>query len=454
MGFKKFASLIWIAGGLVLPGTAGGQSFDYDLFNPLSSKQAGVHLYGASVSTSYFSNAYGLGLTGQNPATVSSNAAIVSGSAVFGWSRQLPSSNISVTYAPTFLQSALLSGYRSTDHSLSASANTAFKKKWTLAAAVRGVVMDFNQTLNTQPQFGTISAAPATFDEFFGAMTAGRSDNTYLARALAVSPVADSPETAYLYGGRELSASGTVSVGYEQSTRSSYRLSADVMRTQFLPQDGSNGLDGAFLLPKTTTAGLGAVWIYSLSPRTTASFDVSSTRALSIYEDQFVNHFNVSIGHTMSRHWFLQGMMGMGVTSPLRQAVDTGGFAQQEYGGSVGYKLYAHTFVGTYSRMVSDVYGLGANATETSGGAWTWKRPGRSISGSTTFAYSHLIGPNFPNEGSMSFTTGVAKALDDHTVLSVSYRFLQYPQQMFTAAPNRRMSGVTLALSWSPSARR
>ena len=90
---------------------------------------------------------------------------------------------------------------------------------------------------------------------------------------------------------------------------------------------------------------------------------------------------------------------GVAFIEPLRATLAVETSAQRQYGVSLGYKLRSNTLLGSFNRSASDIYGLGATATETASGGWAWKRPRSSLSANATFGYSHLIGPAFPNSG-------------------------------------------------------
>jgi hypothetical protein len=173
---------------LVLPGLLAwnvcGQTLTLDHFNPLSSKTAGVHLYGATISSSYFSNAYGLRATGLGVSGIvtpsdgyNSPVTMLQGSAVFGWSRPSETSSLSIVYSPSYVRGITESSFSSLNHSLAISTNRSISKKWGVAASMNAVVTDLSQLLFAPTRYGTLSATPATFDDLFATMLTGRSNN-------------------------------------------------------------------------------------------------------------------------------------------------------------------------------------------------------------------------------------------------------------------------------------
>lgn len=445
-----------IALALLYASLAPGQSFELDNFNPLSTRGAGVHLYGVSGSLAYFSGASLLGLTGLQPGLTGVRPLMAQGTASMGWARQGQSSQISVVYSPSMVRSFNLSGYQSLNHSLSAYGQGRLGAKWGLSGSFQGIASDFSQLLFTQTSAGRLSSAQASFDDLVSAILGNTAGNSQLAAVAGAAPLASSPEAAYLFGSRLLSVGMATALVYEHSTRSSFRLSFNGVQTQFLnDRDSVNpAADQLSSQLLRSTSGMGSLnWSYALTPRSTLGANLSAVRTFSGIQDGYTTHVTVSLGRKMTPNLFLRGMAGMGRYVPVTDLFQQGSFAQHEFGGGVGYKLYSHTLVASFDRSVSDIFGLGANATITGTGAWTWRRPGSSISVSGTGGYSQLTGPRFLNSGSWTGFAALSKALDAHSVISVAFRYLQYPQQLFVLGPDRTQTGVIITYSWSPAER-
>ena len=316
------------------------------------------------------------------------------------------------------------------------------------------LVNDFSQLLFSRTQYGDLTAVPSTFDEFVAALLTGRSNNPALSQVVGGASVVSTPESAFVYGDRELSASAVVSVGYAHSSCSTFRGSFQGIRTQHVKQgEGGPEISTNHVLPKTTSGTGSLSWSYLLTPRTTTSVDVSTTRTISGIQDAYSSQATFSVGRTISRRVFIQGMLGAGLIRPVRQTFAPTQTIQSVFGGSIGYKTYAHTLLCSFTRAVSDIYGLGADSTDSSSAAWTWKRPGRSISIGSGFGYSFLRGSAFPNARSWSANAGLTKALGSHMALSVSYTHTRFPPSVFLEVPNISQSGVVATFSWSPEVR-
>jgi hypothetical protein len=288
-----------------------------------------------------------------------------------------------------------------------------------------------------------------------GAVLTGQSENQQLTDLVNAAPLVNSPETAYVYGGRELSVAGALSLSYARSSRSTYRISADVTRAQSISEDAAGGSGLAYALPRTTSAAVDFGWSYSLTPRTTFSLDASETRTMSSLVDVHITRANASIGKTLNTHWFIQGMIGVGKIDSVSSSVPISQGPQQEWSGSVGYKLYAHTFLASVSRQAADTYGLGANANLSGNGAWTWKRPGSNVSIFSSFAFLHLVaGPLLQQSGSWQARAGFERSLGRQTSFTLTYSYVQYPRALLVQQSQAAQSGLMATLNWSPVVRR
>jgi hypothetical protein len=421
-------------------------------FNPLSSKTGGLRLYGASVSSSYSSGAYGSGIIGVLPGATDASFSTLQGSASFGWSRQGQKSAVSLGYSPSYVRGLRSFNYDSLNHSLAFSANRLLSSKWTVGSSVTGILTDFSQLLFSPTKYASVTATQSTFDELVAAMLTGRSSNVTLTQVVGAAPVVGSPEAAFPYGNRILSASASFSLSYAGSSRSSITMSLGVNRTQAIDAaESAPAIDPTRSLARTSNGNASLNWSYSLTPRTTLGANLSSSRTFSSFQDSYNTQSSISIGRTISRRWFAQGMAGAGFITPIRSAFSPSRNVQPVFGGGVGFKVYAQSFLVSYSRSTSDVYGLGANSTESSGAGWTWQRPGRSVSVNGGFGYQRLISPAFSNQGSWTGNAGVAKSFAASVSLSAAFSYSQYPGSVFSQAVGRSQTGVIVTLGWSPS---
>jgi hypothetical protein len=448
--------LIIAVTGLALARTAGAQVIDH--FNPISSGSNGVHLYGLSVSGMYSTGAGAgteLGLPVVPLSSKSASLTTVQAAASFGFARNIGKTYFTIDYSPSWVQGVRGGDFKAANHVLSLSTGRTISTKWSVNGSMNGILTDFNQLMFVQPQSLNVAMTPGSFDEFAAAVLTGRTGSLPLTQTINAAQLV-SPETAYLYGGRILNLSMHGSVSYAYSTRSAINLSVSTSRSQFSNSGGnlSGHVGSNYSVPWTTNAVPSFGWSHSLTPRTTISVNLYTNRVISQYQDAYSSQVGVSIGRTMSPHWFLQGTLGVGLIKLLRHTLSVNTGPQITYGTALGYRVYAQTITASFNRSVSDIYGLGANATDSSSAAWAWKRPGSSVSLTGSFGYSRLISPQFSNTGSWTGLASAAKALNSQVTLSASYGYVQYPATILATGSNVTRSGVIVSLSWSPSARR
>ncbi len=409
---------------------------------------AGWRIYEVTVSSSYYDYGSTQNSAGGNPAS----PVAVQGGATVGWSKGGEKSNVQVVYAPSYVQAFNGVSYRSLNQSFSAMANKTWSAKWSFHVSASALDSDLNQLLFFPTQFGSLAATPATFDQLVAALLTGTSANPALGEIAGAPPLVSSPAAAYLYGGRVFSATAAVSLSYAYSTRASYHATLVGMRTQYLNGGSTNTTGPSNVVPKTTGVNAELGWSYSVTPRTSMGIDVNGGRTVSKFQDVYTSQATVSLSRTLSRRWFASGTAGLGYIRTQVSSFAVPRSAQYELGGSVAYKLYTQTFVGSYAHSISDIYGLGANATESSSGGWVWRRPSRSYSIAANFGYTRLVGPAFPNAGSWTGNVNVSKAASRHLMFSVGGAYAQFPRYVMALAPAVSLTGVMASMAWRPSA--
>jgi hypothetical protein len=421
----------------------------------------GFRIDSASVSSMYYSNLSGAGLGGPGlggllPNSTGGEGVLMQASALFEWSKQGPKGQFSATYSPGFSRSFVPSDFHSWNHAFSLTGQRTFGSKWAVNTYIRGLLTDFSQLAFSRVA-GISPLTTASFEDLFNAMSSGRADPVLLASLASQISSPISPESAYAYGSRLLALSASATLSYTRSTRSSYSLTAALTRMQSIGT-GASGIDThALLLPNTTSGSLGLAWSYSLTPRTTFSANISETRVVSSVQDVNSTQSNVAFTRTLTPHWFVGASAGFGFTSEGRQTLTAGRNIQEQWGGSAGYRFRAQTVVGSFTRTVSDVYGVGADATLLGSGAWTWMRPGATYGVSGTFGYSRLLGQSYNYQGSWVANGSFTKFLGAHSEMSVGYSFVQFPSSLLLASVGssamQSSNGVVVTLTWVPERR-
>jgi hypothetical protein len=444
----KLIGMVVLAG--LSAGTATAQSGAAGFFNPLSASRDGLHLYGVSVYTGYFSGGIPFEVLTANIPPSSSDTAVTGGSVNLAWSRRREGSSLVVSESLAFM------GYPERllqpTTALTLNWNRKVGQKWSINTAVTGQMIDLQQSYFALNSFGLAASLPTTFDGLAGAVLAGKFTDAQLASALTGASAPLLPEQAYLYGRRIGMASATVAVSYSPSGRTSYHASVSANRMQSLNFGGTTQATTQPLIPQTTTGTLSFGWGYSLTPRTQIGLEGQASRIFSRVQDGYISNAGFSIGRTMSEHWFLQGRVGVGVLTYQRQTAATPKNVQYTAGGSVGYKLRSHTLLGSFNRLVGDSYGLGSASTNTATAGWTWKTPGGSWSFSANYGYQQLNDSALRGGESWRAMGGIARALNTHMFVSVQYVYFTFPPNLVLVAGNLgTQSGATMSLSWSPS---
>jgi hypothetical protein len=431
-----------------------GQEPGFESGSVLGVQRLGLRLYDASVSGGYYSNGYGLGPSSSSyGAGLGNGLGSVSASASVGWQGSRPGTSFSLLYQPNVTQTAGGSSYRSFNHSASFTINQQVAPKWVLALSARGLLADFNQLLFVGSQRDE-ALSGATFDVFANAILRGQSGGD--PNLLATAPVPVTPDAAYFYGRRELSAGGQVSLSYAATPRSIFTGSVYGLRMQSVnggAADASGIVGPSAIIPSTTAVTGSLSWSYAISPRTTTNVNLISARTISRYQDIYSSRAQWVVGRTMSLRWFVQAMVGGGYITPVRETIPYPHHPQPEFGGTLGFKTPAHTFTGAYARMSADTYGLASRSSDSTTAGWAWHRPGRSVAVNASFSYSRLAGSIFENASSWSGRGALAKRLNRQTSLKLMYSYVTYPQSILGLALGNSLaqSGVMVTLAWEPS---
>jgi hypothetical protein len=328
-------------------------------------------------------------------------------------------------------------------------------QKWSVDTGVTALVSDLQQTYFSANAFGQAASLPTTFDGLAAAMLSGAFTDSQLASALTGASARVMPEQTYLYGDRFLSATVRAGISYAPNGRSSFHAGVFATRVQHLDSGQTAGGGAPSVIPQTTSGGASLGWAYALSPRTHIGLDASTTRTFSRVQDSYASTAAFSIGRTISEHWFVQGRAGGGMTTYQRQTVAAPSNIPYTVGGSIGYKVHAHTLIASFDRSLADSYGLGSTSTDSAMAGWAWKAPGSLWSLSSNFGYQRLNGGLVLRKESWRATGGIARVLNRHVFMSLQYAYFTAPAYLSASANlTEPENAVILGLSWSPSSYR
>jgi hypothetical protein len=434
----------------LLAALAGGgwaQSFEVNNLNPFSSGPGGIKLYGAYISSGYYTGYVpGLGATGSLP--LEGGSAALSGGATFGWARTKTLNSISVSYSPSFSMQVRRTDLRAVNHSFSFAWNRKLARRLRFSFSAGASVSNALQSLLSPGAYGQLAGVPATFEELASAVLEGRYSNGAFAAILTGYPFLDSPTRTLLYGNRVLSVPVSASLAYSATPRLNISLSAGASRIQHLGDvEGEPRL--VYLIPQTTSGSASVAVSYSLSPRTQIGFSASASRSLSRFQDAYYVSGAMTASRIFGRRWFASASGGSGTVYGLRQIYDRPTGLQYTASGSIGFRTASHTLLASVGRSFGDSqFALGGTATVSVNGAWSWKVARGwtvSASGGEQYIQSGLL----PNTTGWHASGSIGHALNRHTTISASYSYSTSTQPALLGY-ELTQSGIQAGLSWSP----
>jgi len=416
-----------------------------------------IEVQSVSVSSGYYTSGTPAGFELPTQSLFLGPTALVSGSVTFGGSTSSEKGGFTWNYSPSYFSTVYSQDQRSNHGSFDHRAGVYWRRRlgnrWTAVASANGILASLEQLYFAPGLLTGVAALPTSFDDLAAATLAGKFTDAQLAALLTGSPLQASPEQAFPYGTRLMSAGANFGLSWAPSGRTTVALTLSGTRTQSVKGAGVTGLDIAAAtpsLPQMTNATAALSWSYSMSPRTQFSVQATSSRTFSGIQQGYASSGNVSLGRTMSRRWFVQGRAGAGVLSYSRQQFAQPEAKQYLFGGTLGFKTSSHTFVGSYDRTLGDPYGLGSGTTGTASGAWNWVRPGSGWAASAAASYQQLNNPTFVNTGSWRLQGSVSRSLTRSIQLSWQYIYFQIPLGLTVGGQDQTEHGVLVSLSWKP----
>ncbi len=417
------ATLLLILAGTFGSGIAAAQSDAIlEKVSPLDPSPGGMRLQNVSIYTTYYSYPPGgLAAPGQGQSTDNIG---LGGSATLQYLRSGERSGVSFTYTPSYAGSIQSISGSSFNHVLTFNWNRHLTPRLAFNLSFSGEESSLRNTLFLPGRLASVAAFPATFDDLAGAIIGGNFTNNQLAALLTGAPLIESPAGMLIYGDRMLMASAQVSMTYSLSSRLTFRASMVASRAQNLRDANEPAAQAVFLLSHTTTGSADLGMAYLLTPATSVSLDLTSSRSMSNLQDAYSSAASVAVGHAIGRHWMIKLRGGMGVITGIRETFDLPVGPQYEWGGAIGYKLQSHTFLASVERAISDAYALGAIASISSTGAWNWSPAGRSWSVSANFGQQRFIATAFPTVNAWRAGASLNRKLGSRFSLATEYAYL------------------------------
>ncbi|MGO9270768.1 MAG: hypothetical protein ACLQOO_11040 [Terriglobia bacterium] len=414
----------------------------------------GLQIQSVSGYAVYYSNFLPNG--GATPQTASANLPSDvggGGSIVFDWTKFTDRSSFSLNYTPSYTGYVRNSSLNALNHALSLTASRKIAPRWTFGFSVAGNLSTMEESLFSPTALSNVASVPSTFaDLAAGVLSANFANNPQLGAVLTSSPLVESPISNLLYGQRMLTASAHVSLSYSYSPRLSVTFSGGGARTQHV-EDQDLGAGNTAVIPNTTSGNAGVSISYSLSPLTQLGASATATRTSSSLYDGYTTTSQATLGRTLGARWFMQIHGGVGVTNAVGQtsSVVVPTKPGPLIGGSLGYKTFRHTFLGSYDRTVVDSYGLGASTTSSATGTWRWGHPGaNSWWLDSSFTWQQLQGGALANTSGWRATVGLSRAVGPHVVLLTQYVHMDYSGGLLAAASHLSQDAVRVSIAWTP----
>jgi hypothetical protein len=284
---------------------------------------------------------------------------------------------------------------------------------------------------------------------------AGKYNNDQLASLLTGAPLIESPARTLLFGDRVFMSSAAASLRYAYSQRLSVSFTSGASLSQHLNDQGQqNAPQYLYLIPRAIEANAGTMISYSLTPRTQVGVSASSNRAFSQFQDGYATSASAFVGRTMGRHWFLQAHAGGGFVTSIRTKYPGGIGTSPTFGGTLGYKTYAHSFLVASERTVGQGYGLGAANMITINAAWHWQRPGRSWGLASNYMREQFSNGPFGSLNGWRSSFGVTERIGEHMILETAYSYGAYSNVSTTLpAYNSAQHAIRVSVMWTPQGR-
>jgi hypothetical protein len=384
----------------------------------------------------------------------------VGGGASLGWALRGSKTKFAIRYSGGYNGEFRYTEWNAFYHFLSMSVSRRLTSKLTVDFSARGSVSNYNQLLFSPTIFGSLVAAPGSFEDLSSAVLTGQYNNDQLASLLTGAPVIDSPSRTVFFGNRVFTGSGAVTMSYAHTRRLSFGFNADYGYEQHLADANSDAPKTSFLLPHASYGMAGVNVSYALSPHTQIGAGTSSGRSFSGVQQSYTNSANIYLGHEINRHWFMQANAGAGFASNVhaQPPISTLG-ARPSFGAKLGYRTYANTFMASYERMLTLAYGVGASDTTMVGGGWRWWRPGHTWGVSSSGGEEILHNTAFHKISGWRGTFGITKQMGAHTVLESGYSYGAYTGGVLSTTPAPESPGapvkshqhtVRLTVAWYP----
>src|SRR5579883_434323 len=339
-------------------------------------------------------------------------------SATVGW--RSPSSkkwHLSVVFTPSYFYNISSTGFSRSRfwprQNLDLNWGTPLSSRWTLNTSLVATAGEYSQLLLLANPAQVLVGTPGTPGQLATAILT----NTTSGAAQAIL----TGQQNLLFGERFLTAAATASLSYAATNRLTFTESTSVSRTQGL---GGGGPQQPSLLRRSTYLNENLSASYRLGERTSVFGTLGYPRSVSsLFITPWLN-VNAGLARNVTEHFSVTGSLGAGYILPSGQGPNGIGFQRGSWQASLnaGYRFFRQALVASFSRTVSDNYGLGSSGTIYARGAWHWSPLGSPWGISVGAAEMRLQGTQFGRQG-YSLTASVNRSLTGRLFTSLSYGY-------------------------------
>jgi hypothetical protein len=419
----------------------------WDDVNFRSASIGGIHLYGVSIYTAYSSNATPPSLLqSQTALNQFGRDASYGAQWTLGWQRPKETSNVSIRYLGSYGGQTKYTELNSFGHSLSISANRKLHTKWSVNLSASGDYRSFAQYLFQPSSLSLLSQTPADINDLAAAFSLGQFSGPQAASFLTGTPLLPSTARSLLASDKVLSYSGTISASYQHSSRLSFQIAG-------VGAGGQNTLGGGqtYIVPRTLGVNAGVSMAYSLSPRTDIGLTVAENRNGNRYQSSYATNGTGSIGRKMGIHWFLRVNGGISYTTMIQQTFGPPPRSRQFIGGGqLGYRVFAHTFIASYTRSASDTFGIATGAVTSASAAWSWRRPGSSWMFFTSGSRQQIQNAGYTALSGWTGSGGVSRRLGPSISWRTEYAYYMSQGSYLGIATSQAIHSIRVSLAWGP----
>jgi hypothetical protein len=410
----------------------------------------GIRLYGVSAFSGYSTSAYPASL-GQIPNGGAGLGADVNygATASLGWQYHRDRSDFSLLYSGTYAGMARYSDTNAYNQFLALSASRKLSAKWVVTLSGTGSDSTIIESLYQPSTVGLATQTPATFDDLAAAFSIGQFSSSQVASTLTGAPQLESPARSLLLGDRILSYSGQASLTYVHSARLSFHVGSFAAGGQ---RRAGSQYEQNYEIPRSMGINAGVGMSYQLTPRTQVGLDVASNRISNLYQTGYVTTATASIGRKMGMHWFLRLDAGGSMDQTITQSHGTPRAKEVIGGGSIGFRTYQNTLVGSYTRSSTDTYGFAIGTTTTTSAGWTRHRPGSRWSMFASFGQQQIRNTGYTSLSGWQTSGGLSQSLNSRMQMTEQYVYLSNSGQYMGNNTNLAIHSVRVSVSWAPQA--